>query len=301
MRLSIGIVGNCHIAGISKALWYYLSEPQVSIYHIVSVRSTPPVKLLADLRKHDLIISIPFGDEIYPGGSDALYAGLSTIQMIPYLVFTAFHPDATYAVIDAGAPGPVKVMSSPIGDNHSKLIYFGFKSGLTVEQTIRLFSKDVFSYLGYFDYWNESVSTAVELSDKIGYDIRRDLVEWTRYGCFMHTINHPKIYVIDSLTRRALQNAGLSMRPGRASELIADDLQNSTVWPVYPAVAEQFGINGNYLFKTPDCDVIHDLPEFVAKSFSIYEQNRKLRFSNSTVDPWLADPGKLAILHAMVK
>ena len=55
-------------------------------------------------------------------------------------------------------------------------------------------------------------------------------------------------------------------------DYLGDELVRDVVWPVYPPIAERYGLTGSYLFKTKprgdDFPTLYDLPGFIAASFA---------------------------------
>ena len=46
----------------------------------------------------------------------------------------------------------------PMAGSHSAIVMAGWSKGLSVNQTVSLFSERVFRHLGYFDHWAEARS-----------------------------------------------------------------------------------------------------------------------------------------------
>src|SRR6185312_8433721 len=88
-----------------------------------------------------------------------------------------------------------------------------------------------------------------KLGDYCNFDFRPLLNEWSARGCFMHSINHPKLFVLGSIARVALNQCGLRIAFSQPEDYLHDPLTVWGMWPVYPEIATRFGIAGNYQFK----------------------------------------------------
>ena len=117
-----------------------------------------------------------------------------------------------------------------------------------------------------------SVRDLLGSAAQIGFGLDREVARWARRGDFMYVLNHPKAFVIGDIARRLLEESGLRPEPVEIEAYIGDELARDVVWPVYPPIAEAFGLTGSYLFKAKprgkDFPRLYDLPGFVAASFS---------------------------------
>ncbi|WP_462117436.1 WcbI family polysaccharide biosynthesis putative acetyltransferase [Methylorubrum extorquens] len=125
---------------------------------------------------------------------------------VPTIVFPAFHPDIVYIAHKGGLFG------SPMGDYHSALIVYGFARGFSADEIVSLFRADVFSRVGYLDGWFPNRDALLAMSHAHGCNIDRLFAGWMRRGCFMHTINHPKLFVLTDLAHDALHRAEIPAR-----------------------------------------------------------------------------------------
>src|ERR1700730_3286679 len=67
--------------------------------------------------------------------------------LFPGIWFASFHPAVVY-VVPSGSVLP------PFGGEHSSLVLYGWHSGLSIEQTKRLFCEAVFEHLNFLDCWD---------------------------------------------------------------------------------------------------------------------------------------------------
>jgi ABC-type polysaccharide/polyol phosphate transport system ATPase subunit len=190
----------------------------------------------------------------------------------PILVFAAYHPDLVYIRLTRDGPG--SHLFGPLGHYNSAIALWGFLRGLTVEQTAALFNERTYEALGYFNFWQSSRQSLLNEGLAADMPLEDSLNGWSQSGCFMHSINHPKVSVLADVGERLLATLKLP-RTRQAGDFVADEFANGPVWPLYPEVAERLGVSGgHYLFKVeegkyaPERPVVMlDLPEFIQRSF----------------------------------
>jgi hypothetical protein len=195
----------------------------------------------------------------------------SRARRFPVLGFSAFHPDLVYV----GLRSQQHHMSGPMGHYHSALALWAYLRGLSPAESLPLFNERAYEVLGYFDFWaasRQALLTDWQASDLILGD---SFENWQRAGCFMHSINHPKLLVCADVAGKLLANLALPSIPA-ATQFVRDEFVDGPVWPVYPEVGERLGIDGNYLFKVeggqnPGRPVVTvDLLEFLEASFDAF-------------------------------
>jgi hypothetical protein len=113
----------------------------------------------------------------------------------------------------------------------------------------------------------------------------------------MYTINHPKPHVFFDIARRLLDNAGISTEPVDFDNYAMDDLARDVVFPVYPAIADHFGVAGSYVFKAAQhlpgglhIGSFYDLPCFLRESYRVYARHDANALTNERVQDWLENP-----------
>ena len=246
--------------------------------------------LLGALAAYDVVYANGFSAGFRDGGDFETLRGATRLVQIPNLVFSAFHPDVVYVgdLVDMSGRGLVR---SATGPYNSALALFGFLEGLSVEATGRLFDADLFRFLGYLDQWDEAAGTLLSLGRDASYDLSGHLVRWARRGAFMHTINHPKMYVTSDLACGLLAKAGIPFEECDLDAYLADDFVRQGTWPVYGPVADLFGVPGSYMFlkrdRRPDApQVTIDLATFIAESFASYRGYDPARLACARVAAW---------------
>jgi hypothetical protein len=108
-----------------------------------------------------------------------------------------------------------------------------------------LFNRLVYARLGYLDAFGKA-RTLLErrLADFAGL-----FESWHARGPFMHTANHPRVFVLADIARAAAIGAGLLPQDTPAVTPAFDHLAGNTIWPVYPEIAEALGVPGGLVFK----------------------------------------------------
>jgi hypothetical protein len=260
--MKISFVGNCQVAGLAACAQTMLPDAQVGCVH-VGIDSTEPA------RGNDFIFIQTNLSELVQRND--LWGEPSQFQLIPTFYYPAFHPDLIYAKQGESQ------LQSPLGDYNSALVLYGWMKGLSVSDTIRLFCEPVFEHLGYFSYYEASRKALIDDGLRTNVDVESLFLEWARRGCFAHSVNHPKLYVLSSIVANLFRQLGIPIATTRPEDFLHDNLADSAVWPVYPEIASRLGIAGDYEFKLPlhlckagrTIEVL-DLPEFVQRSFACY-------------------------------
>ncbi|HEX3551362.1 MAG TPA: GSCFA domain-containing protein, partial [Candidatus Elarobacter sp.] len=187
--------------------------------------------------------------------------------MFPQIWFNGFHPDSVYV-----AEGNTFI-DSPLGQYHSSLAFWGWQHGLSVERTLELFTGPVFEHLNFFRFWNAARHAQLAEANDAGFPFDALLARWRQLGCFMHSVNHPKLVAIADLSRALAARAGIEVVVERPEDYLEDPLLRSSVWPIYPEIGKHLGIPGAYAFKPPGPSLETQpmgLRDFVAASFATY-------------------------------
>ena len=300
---TIAIVGNCQARALAQAM--RLLAPQSPVRYL----SMGTLKrdhghldtLVGVLRDHDHVFSQAFPEGLIPGGGSArLKEREPRLRLVPSIVFSAFHPDMVYAGA-ASDLAALKLAPSPLGQYHSALVLAAHRLGLDAARATALFREDVFARLGYLDWWEPAVRELTGAAEQAGFALDGELARWARRGAFMHLMNHPKAFVVGDIGKRLLREAGIEPAPVEIEDYLADELVHDVVWPIYPAIAAQFGLKGAYLFKAKArggaFPVLYDLPGFVAASYALYAGMEASDLHCPRVEAWLASPEIVALLR----
>ncbi len=212
---------------------------------------------------------------------------LDKIELMPYINCSAFHPDRIGFKTKDG-----NYIVTLMKNGNSAIALYGFQNGLSVDETILLFCEDVFEYLGYFDVWKKSLSWAQSEERMTGWPVIQWYQKWRTEGVFVHTPNHPILRVHAEISRYLLDRHSIELEVSEPENVIIDCGLRQTVWPVYPEIAEQLGVEGSYKFKMAETiqkefeyetDSI-SLREYVEDCFNRYTIIGKDNFSNSILD-----------------
>jgi hypothetical protein len=300
--LRIAVLGNCHSLDIAYAMKLHNTGATV---HRFPIQIKPKISgnmLIRALQTYDHVFFQDFAKGWLRGVStEVLKEKLAKPTGYPTLFFGAYHPDSIF--VHDRAKGDAFVWG-PLGQHHSALALFAYRAGFSAEVALRLYDREVFETLGYFNVWDAARATLLALAKPYSLDFRSDLLRWTRRGCFMYTINHPKPHVFFDMARHLFDNAGISYAQVDFDNYALDDLARDVVFPVYPAIAEHYGVRGSYVFKaaqhTPgglDLGSFWDLSGFVRESYRVYARHKAENLANERVQNWLDDPEVFGFLR----
>lgn len=184
---------------------------------------------------------------------------------IPAIGFPAFPPDLCYAQNSA---------TQTLTQYHynSAIASWCYRNRVEPKDTESLFCAEIYAALGYFDQWGagrDYLSKSFKIAG-LEADFESFFLNLQRTGCFMHTINHPKIYVLELLSKIVAKRMGLPPvalnRPLAVQDALAD-----TVWPLYPEVADAFSLQGgNTVWQLNPAHLIDGVRDYVAFSFDSY-------------------------------
>ncbi len=279
--LKLLLIGNCQVAVIKKIMESMC--PQVSVISI-GIESGN----LHGLQSANLDIS-QYVDEcdsvIFQTLSSAslnvrlseLYPGIAgKAKSMPSISYTAFQPDMGYVVKSDGTH-----LVGPMGEYHSMLAFWAWENNLSVKEAVGLFRHDVFQYLGYYSHAKSADHFLLDLGEQMGLRFNSALNRWKKTGCFMHSINHPKLFVLADVARLVLEREGIEARCS-VEDYLFDDLSVHPCWPVYPEIARFFGVAGSYDFKqarhqgTAERPIpILTLDKYVSLAYSNFNANRQ--------------------------
>ncbi len=296
------MLGNCQAEGVGRALSLILPDARVTVLTLAALRRQQGslATLRRSLAPFDHVFSQFFPEGLLKGGNvHALAEGDARLRLFPTILFPAFHPDMVH-VGDIGALSAARLVPSPVGPYHSAIVLCAYREGRTVAQTLGLFRDDVFGRLGYYDAWNDASAYLLGSARDIGFPLDAELARWSRRGCFMHVLNHPKLFVLGDLAHRLAREAGLSPVDVAVEDYLVDALAADAVWPLYPEIARRYGLVGGTRFKPKERDgvaTLLDLPAFVTGSFEIYARLPVEGLVCSRVSAWRDDPAVRALFR----
>ena len=195
-------------------------------------------------------------------------SSLTTVRF-PELYFNAFHPDQVYAWMPDRS-----LVEGATGPYNSAIVLWAWQHKLTANQAIGLMTPEVFQALGYHDRWQMSVDRLkLDFSSYPDFDYRDFIIPLQRDGCFMHTVNHPRVSAMAQMARVLGKqiDSTVSTDEFDIEGMIVDGLFMASVsWSVYPSIANFLGLKGAFLWKREDHSVI-GLEQFVNESFQKYD------------------------------
>lgn len=297
------VIGNCQARAAANAMRLLRPDAEVAFLSVFGLpaRFRTTAELVRLLAGYDAVFAGRFAAPLRDGGTfDALKAE-TRLHEIPVVVFAAFHPDLVY-VPDLSDPAGRRLIQSATGDYHSALVLFAYLEGLDPAAARRLFDADIYRALGYLDLWDSSAAALLEAGRLAGRDLSGDLMRWTRRGAFMHSTNHPRMFVAGDLARAALAGAGFVPLAVDLDATLPDEFIRQGTWPVYPALATHYGVTGSDVFLTQGNrrrgrSRTMPLETFIAASFAAYRGHGRSDFGCPRVAGWRADPATWASLR----
>jgi len=184
--MKLSIVGNCQVEGLAACTRAML--PQAEVHAILGGMS------LAPAYDSDIVLYHPD----HPIDPAAIPAPAKLKPVLPFK-YLAFHPDLIYASCGD------RLVRSPLADYNSALVLYGWMNRLSVGRTVRLFCDPVYDHLGYYDYTAASQQSLADAGARCGVDVARLLEQCSKRGCFAHSINHPKLFVLSSIAATTLE------------------------------------------------------------------------------------------------
>ncbi len=298
------VIGVCQAGSIARAMRFLLPEAEVDFISAFTVAKhyRRLADLIAKADGYDAVFTSIYLPPFKDGGTITELRARPNVRVIPTIVFAAYHPDLVHVGVQDHATLR-GLISGPMGHSHSAVTLYAYLSGFSEAQALRLFAEPVFERLGYFEFWNESVTALRNLGNEAGYELDPLLARWTRRGCFMHSINHTKLHVVTDLARGLLTKADIPFEDCDIDTFLPDDLAGLGSWPVYPEIAQHYGVPGSALFfkaETPRSGPARTMTRaaFIAAAYADYSQRPREVLVNTRVQAWQADPATVDFLRA---
>jgi hypothetical protein len=296
-------MGNCQAEGIARSLRLLLPRARVQLvpFDGLGRRYGSLDRLKAHLAPFDHVFTQFFPEGFVDGGNvHVLGAQDPRIRLYPTILFPGYQPDMVL-VGDVGALSASRLIASPVGPYHSAIVLCAYLEGLGPEDTAGLFRDSLYTRLGFYEAWNVAAAELLGSARDIAFPLEAELARWSRRGCFMHVLNHPKLFVLADLARRLATEAGLEPIPARVEDYLPDELAADVVWPLYPDLAARYGLTGAMLFKDRarrSDPKLYDLPGFIAASFAIYRRHAPEALGCIRVEGWRANAAVRALFRA---
>jgi hypothetical protein len=268
--MKIGILSNCQHLGLANSIRALRPDIQVISFEIVVVaRQGREIPTMEELGTCDLVIVDPSPEWPPALSEEALKSGTKVLK-IPPVIFTGYHPDTIYISTAIG-----RLKTPACGPYQSRLTVASYLLGYSPAETKALFNTSIFGALGYFEEYAKSRALLEKAFCDCGLDIGPLLPGWAKRGCFMHTIDHPKIHVVFDIARLACQAIGLEVDPrdGRIEMILDNLMAGHPAMPVYPDIAHATGCDGHTMFKAPtEPNIVRliGMPAFINVCFKTY-------------------------------
>jgi hypothetical protein len=293
--MKVAVIGNCQMMSLVPCL--QVMAPEVHFKQVVVISGD---QLSEPVDDHDLILLQTAYQRFENNENVISKAQQSKIQLWPTLYYSGFHPDIMYYYGKSG-----KLIPSILGEYNSILTLFGRMKNLSVDQTCNLYTQPVFERLGYFEHRPISDETYLREGQKCGFDMAPLLRNWKTGGCFMYDPTHPRLDVLSDIARSILIRLGIERTVDDPHRYINDPFQVIAACPVYPSIADRYGMTGGTRFKLPAKSTASGLPaqfisleEYVAKSFDLYAD---LPDDEFTIDAFGAIASRLEGLEDFVE
>jgi hypothetical protein len=222
---------------------------------------------------------IVFAQNIFRTHFDACDIG-NKVFLFPVIAFPAFHPDMTYLRGKLRGDDEAHTVTNAMIMYHSRIVLTGYLGGLNADEIIDLFRPENYSKLGYFDCWDAARQELLKEGIDAGLPLGRLFERWTARGCFMHSMNHPRLQVMEDIARQLMVNAGLPISADNVAGYLDDPLRGMSIWPVYPGIAERLNLSGDFSFIKGGLSGVMGLQEFVHSSIAQYEA-----YERGTLEP----------------
>jgi GSCFA family/Polysaccharide biosynthesis enzyme WcbI len=193
------------------------------------------------------------------------------VRYFPNIVFPAFHPDITYLRGKKKGSADIETIYSHMAHYNSALVVYGFIRGMSSDQIFDLFNEKTFLKLGYLDGWNNSKAMLLEEGKKIGFPLTDLLEKWKTTGCFMYSFNHPTMHIAADIAMTIARGLGIEIQNFNSARYLNDPLKAMPVWPIYPAIAKHYGLDGDYAFTRYSPLGTMQLKLYIESSINHYE------------------------------
>lgn len=258
---SVVVTGNCNLGGIVEGL--------AAVMPGLDVRGIPAWDLETDDARGEAAEAIARADAwvrmpLPENEAIESHGVASEVVDLPNVVFSAFHPDAIYAVRGDGS------IFSGLTHYHSAIGLWAWRQGLGPDAAARLFTPQVMKMLTYDRYWGPSALAVKADFAQSSLSFPAFWMRLKRSGVFMHTINHPTGATL------ALLAKAIAVRLGATDEVwdipaerYVQDFLTHIVWPVYPWIGESLGVPGCFRWKM-EGRTFGGLEEWLTATWEVY-------------------------------
>lgn len=188
----------------------------------------------------------------------------------PRIVYPAFHPDMTYLRGIKKGSSAVETIYTPMLHYNSKLIVHSFIRNKDSKEALEMFNEQNFKKLGYLAAAKRSAADLHGEFNRCGFDYANVDTLIKSGDCFMHSFNHPDLRIMRELAAQLLHKLGLDSTYRNVDRYANDPLKEQPIWPIYPEIAQQFGMQGDYAFKLNSPNGVITLEQYISYCYEIY-------------------------------
>ena len=282
--MRIVVLGNCQAHGIAHGLAHLLPETRIQVAQIDGGPQTSRAQAAASLIEDTDTVFTQRLDTRWKGiATDALTAAGRRVVVVPKVLFRGYQPDMAYLMLDN------RPVESPVGAYHSCIVAAAFSLDVAEADVATLFNRLVYARLGFLEAFGKERTMLTEAFAPCGDAFAASFESWHARGPFMHTLNHPRAFVLADIARAAAIGAGLLRRDAPRVTPGFDHLAGNVIWPVYPEIAEALGVPGSLVFKRAarpgiaSGDLHLGLPAFIHESYARYARLPAEAFRNGAV------------------
>jgi hypothetical protein len=232
----IVVSSNCQTGGLAAALQVCLAKDTIIPLPLPASEDVATMENFIDKLGHvDIWISLRELEWAKKFGFKER-SGFQFLR-VPSIDFRAFHPDLCYArsVLDGRFTT----------DNYNSAIAaWAYNNGMEVRDTTKLFNRDTYARLGYFNLWEPNLHALRSEFNACGLDFPRYMLAVKRTGLFMHSINHPMVHAINELAKSLALKMGAPDCLSEWDIKLGDSLISDAVWPLYPEIADHYSLPG---------------------------------------------------------
>lgn len=260
------VVGKCHSRGIASAWQAVRPADEVSSVTWVKLRKGYSVaRLIADISEADHVFveanamgvrelsARELGFSIHDEAVPMLAAALERATLYPVTHFSGYHPDF--------------LRLEKTGCSHIALAAHAM--GMSQARAAELFNSYIYSALGYFDEYDKAESFALQVGQASGFDLS-NMLQPVNGQAFMHIPTQPTIGFWMRFAGLLCSSVGLEYDADAASPI--DEPAGELVWPVYPELAEQIGVEGGLDFKASKKQGFISFEEMIASCYRILDE-----------------------------
>lgn len=235
--MKIGVLGNCQAQGVARCIRLLAPQAEVTTRSVSLADGDDPevvAAIAAEMAACDIAM-IQTLEEVQPRLAGLFAAALASSEppalRWPPIIFRGFHPDCVYVLREGRAADGI------VGPYHSALLCAAWCEGLSPDCAARLFNGFSYAALGYFKAFEEAAALFAAQAAQLGFEFSAFLT--APAAPFMHTVNHPRVEILQSVARQALDLTAVPRSP--TAPLPHDDLALGPIWPAYPELAQRGG------------------------------------------------------------